>query len=369
MRVTTHILAAAALCLATACADRSPSEPSSSLEVGADQGRSAKHAEKASATVMTRNLYVGTDVDAVIGAIQTPATDDDLPALLAAIETLRQTDFPSRAAAIADEIARARPHVVGLQEVSQIDLTLPPLGIDIHQNFLPTLLGELSERGLEYAVAAQVRNIEAAPFPGVTLVDYDAILVDTRRVQLQSTTARNFTANLGQVAPGVVLRRGWVSASGLIGGVSFTFASTHLESGGFPGLDQLRAAQASELVQALAGSTRLILLGDLNDVPGSLMYQVLTGAGLEDVWADLRPRNPGNTCCHLTDLSNVAANFSKRIDYVFLRDAGLKHDRVAGKITRVGDAPRERVSGPEHLVWASDHAGLVARLRVREAAD
>lgn len=312
MRVTIRLLAALAVCLAAGCAKDLPSGADVPLGGDAEPGANRKEPEhKAAVTVMTRNLYVGTDVDAVIGAIQTPATDDDLPALLAAIETLRETDFPTRAAAIAEEIARARPHVVGLQEVSQIDLTLPPLGIDIHQDFLPVLLGELSARGLDYAVAAQVRNIEAAPFPGVSLVDYDAILVDRRRVQVQSTTAQNFGSNLGEVAPGVVLRRGWVTATAAIADEPFTFASTHLESGDLPGLDQLRAAQATELVQAVAGSPTLILLGDLNDVPGSPMYQVLTGAGLVDVWSALRPRNAGKTCCHLADLSNEVASLSK----------------------------------------------------------
>src|SRR2546422_11429163 len=67
-------------------------------------------------TVMTRNLYIGADVDQVIGALASPDPNDDVPALLAAIAVLQRTDFPTRAGALADEIARARPHVVGLQE-------------------------------------------------------------------------------------------------------------------------------------------------------------------------------------------------------------------------------------------------------------
>jgi len=60
--------------------------------------------------VMTQNLYVGTDVDAVLAALMTSDPGDDVPALFAAIETLEKTDFPTRAGAIADEIARERPH-------------------------------------------------------------------------------------------------------------------------------------------------------------------------------------------------------------------------------------------------------------------
>jgi hypothetical protein len=139
--------------------------------------------------IITRNLYVGTNVDAVISALRTEDPADDLPALVAAIETLQRTDFPARAAAIADEIAKTHPHAVGLQEVSQIDLTLPPLGVDIHQDFLSTLSSELEARGLGYDVAAKVKNIEAAPFAGVSLADFDVLLVDTGRVDVGATTA------------------------------------------------------------------------------------------------------------------------------------------------------------------------------------
>lgn len=157
-----------------------------------DAGLAAETPGSSEVGVITRNLYVGTDVDAVIAALVSEDDGDDIPALMAAIETLGRTDFPARAAAIADEIAKARPHAVGLQEVSQIDLTLPPLGVDIHQDFLATILAELNERGLAYHVAAQVQNIEAAPFPGVSLVDFDVLLVK-RGVELGATTAQNLS--------------------------------------------------------------------------------------------------------------------------------------------------------------------------------
>src|SRR2546427_5415495 len=81
-------------------------------------------------TVMTRNLYIGADVDQVIGALASPDPNDDVPALLAAIAVLQRTDFPTRAGALADEIARARPHVVGLQEVDQLHIDLSGLGLE-----------------------------------------------------------------------------------------------------------------------------------------------------------------------------------------------------------------------------------------------
>lgn len=359
MRPLRPLLAATAILLLGACSDDPTNDP---LGPSGDPPGDAAGSHGFEIGVMTRNLYVGADVDAVIAALASPSQDDDLPTLLGAISTLHQTDFASRAAAFAAEIARARPHVVGLQEVSTIDLTLPPFGVDVHLDFLPVLLDELAERGLPYVVAARVTNFEATPLPGVRLVDDDALLIDPERVTLQSSTARRFSANLGEVAPGVVLNRGWVSAAVAVGGRAYTVASTHLESGAAPGLDQLRALQATELVQALAGPGPVILMGDLNDVPGSPMHQVLVQAGFTDVWAALRPGTTGFTCCHLPDLSNPLEAFDHRIDYVFSRGAGRGNAVANGQITRIGELPPDRVPGPDHPIWPSDHAGLVAWL-------
>jgi endonuclease/exonuclease/phosphatase family metal-dependent hydrolase len=346
----------AALILAGACSDQSdtPFGPDAMDPATVPPGSS-------DLVVMTRNLYVGADVDAVIAALASPDPADDIPALLAAVATLQETDFPARASAVADEIARFRPHAVGLQEVSTVDLTIPPLSVDLHLDFLPVLQAELAERGLTYDVAARVRNIEAAPLPGVSLLDDDVLLVDRNRVTVQSAAGQHFTSNLGQVAPGVVLQRGFVRANVVIGGEAYVIASTHLESGGAAGLDQLRALQAGELAQAIGSAPDAIVMGDLNDGPGSLMHQVLEGAGFADAWAALRPGVVGFTCCHLADLSDQIAPFSQRIDYVFVR--GVSHGgSLLGQISRTGELPAERVAGPEHPIWPSDHAGLIARL-------
>jgi hypothetical protein len=362
MRRSRPLLTAVALCAAAACSDDSNGPPSP-FGPEAEPAPEAYHMLDHELAVMTRNMYLGADVDAVISALASPDPGDDQAALVAAIATLQQTDFPARAAAIASEIARTRPHVIGLQEVSRVDITIPPLGVDVHLDFLPAVMAELTALGLQYDVAARVRNIEATPFAGVSLIDEDALLVDRRRVTVQATTARSFTANLGPVAPGVVLARGWVTAALTVGDRSYTVANTHLESGDLTGLDQLRAAQAAELAQALAGAQNAIVLGDLNDVPGSPMYQVLVGAGLTDVWATLRGQARGYTCCHAPDLSNQVRQFDERIDYVFARLGDGAP--VLGQIHRLGGEPSDRFPGPVHGLWPSDHAGLVARLFTR----
>ncbi len=355
-------LATVGLAAAAACSDSSmtaPSTPDPALELS----RGASERDNR-ITVMTQNMYVGADVDAVIGALASPDPNDDFPTLLGAIQTLSLTDYPSRAKAFAKEIDRERPDIVGLQEVSVIDLDLTGLGLPvvIHLDFLGTLQAELAARGLHYTVAAQVKNITAAPLPGIQLLDYDAMLVNTERVTVTSAQGRNFTLNLGTVAPGIDLKRGWVSAEVVIGGRRYSVASSHLESGDAAGLAGLRAAQAQELAVSFPTDRPNLLMGDLNDVPDSPMYQVLAGAGLDDVWKTLRPGQAGFTCCEVADLSNAAPQLVQRLDYVWVR-WNTRQDKVKGEITRIGAEPADRIAGPSFKIWPSDHAGLVAVLK------
>ncbi len=347
--------------VAAACSD-SPSGPASPA---ADF--SAASSEPGAVTVMTQNLYVGADVDAVLVALVSADPNDDVPALLFAIQTLGNTDFPARAGAIADKIAAQRPHVVGLQEASLIDIDLTALGLPVvvHQDFAAILQAKLAERGLHYGVAAQVQNLVAAPLPGISLVDYDVMLVDLDRVTVAAAGGQNFTYNVGVVAPGVELKRGWVWADVTIGGALYTFVSTHPEPN-FAGTSfaALRAAQVGEIVDSLPRSWPVVLVGDLNDVPGSPMYQVLTAGGFADTWAALRPGVIGYTCCQLSDLSNPLPGLDdERIDYVFARGFSRAEAGLLGQIDRFGDVPADKVAGPAYPVWPSDHAGLVATLR------
>lgn len=320
--------------------------------------------DRPSLTVLSRNLYIGTNVDAVIAALASPDPADDFPALLDGISIIGETDFPARASALADEIARARPHVVGLQEVTDLAIDLTGFGVPVvlQQDFAATLLTELSGRGLNYVQVARTTNTQAAPLPGISLVDHDVLLIDGSRVTAENIVERNFTLNIGVVAPGVELKRGWVAADVILDGISYRVANTHLESGSSPGLDQLRAAQGLELVTSL-GAGSAIVMGDFNDVPGSLMYQVIAGAGFTDVWAALRPREPGLTCCHLANLANERPTFDQRIDYVFARGIGRLNDG-RGTINRIGSNRKDLIPGPVHPIWPSDHAGLVASLAI-----
>jgi hypothetical protein len=358
--MTSHRLCALLLvAVVAACADPAPTAPVANLSPTFSSAAGAR-----AVTVMTQNLYIGADVDRVIGALASPDPNDDVPALLFAIQTLAETDYPARAEAVADAIARGRPHVVGLQEVSVIDIDLTALGLPVvvHLDFLAILQAKLAARGLHYDLAAQVANITAMPLPGISLVDHDAMLVDADRVTVGSAGGQNFAFNVGVVAPGVELKRGWVFARVTIDGEPYTFVSLHAEADlAGAHLDGLRALQIGEVVGTVGGDARVVMMGDFNDVPGSSMHQVMTGAGFSDVWAALRPGVIGFTCCHAANLSDHVADFSQRIDYVFSR-SNTGPDKK-GWIDLFGDVPADRLAGPAHPIWPSDHAGVTATLR------
>lgn len=340
--------------VAAACAEPAPTPTALSRGTSA----SLKSSDVA-LTTMTQNMYVGADLDAVIAALVSPDTSDDFPALLTGIQTLQVTDYQARAGGLAAEIARARPEAVGLQEVSQIDITIPGL-VDLHIDFLPLLLDSLAARGLHYVAAASVLNIVATPVPGIALHDYDVLLVDPDRVTVTAATGYTYAANIGVVAPGVELKRGYVIVQARVAGRAVTFASTHLESGDSPGLPELRAAQAAELTGALPVGPPVYVMGDFNDVPGSPAYQVMQGAGLIDSWGALNPHQLGYTCCETPDLGTQTPVFNQRIDYVW---TSVPVSNGGVKLERVGDRPGDRVAGPLHPLWPSDHAGLVFEVR------
>lgn len=352
-----------AIALALAC-DRNPVAPGPAYNI------SSPPLAARDITVMTQNLYVGADVDLVIRALSSPDPNDDFAALLFALETVGKTDFPARAEAIADQIARARPHAVGLQEVSQINIDLRPLGVPaaVSQDFLVMLQDALARRGLQYQVAANVTNINVSLVSGlVNLTDHDVLLVDADRVTVHAASGQNFAVNLGPVAPGITLIRGWVWARTTIGGEAYAFASAHTEANlaGAPValLEQIRAAQVGEMIASFGPDERVVLIGDLNDKPGSPMYRLLTSSGYTDGWAALRPGVEGLTCCHAADLSDAVADFDQRIDYIFTRGVAQSDGTLFGQVDRFGDVPADRLAGPAYRIWPSDHVGLLAALR------
>jgi endonuclease/exonuclease/phosphatase family metal-dependent hydrolase len=187
--------------------------------------------------------------------------------------------------------------------------------------------------------------------------------VDAERVKVNSAAGHNFSANVGQIAPGVELIRGWVEANITIRNRTLTVVSTHPEPNlGGTSFADLRALQVGEILGSLPENGPTVIMGDLNDVAGSPMYASILGAGFTDVWAALRPNQQGLTAVHAPDLSNPVPTFTERIDYILTRDLDRGRRDVVGEIRRTGIDPERRPVGPLGKIWISDHAGLLAQL-------
>jgi endonuclease/exonuclease/phosphatase family metal-dependent hydrolase len=319
-------------------------------------------------TVMTRNLFVGTDLTPIFTA---PTFPQLVGATTTAFLEVQATRFPERAEAIADEIAATRPDVVGLQEAVLIRTDTPADGPatpaeTLAYDYLEILLAALAARGLEYEAVSVVTNADnelptALGFD-VRATDRDAILVnrDRRpRLKVSNAQASNFLARvtLPTILGPVEFPRGWTSVDVKLRGRPLRVVNTHLE--GFSGAVQV--AQGAELLAGPAGSgLRTLLIGDFNsraDGTGTPTYGLLRAAGFEDAWSDVHPGDPGLTCCWETHLLSPVPPFDERIDLVLAR----------GSLTALGaeivgeDAVADRTpSGLFH----SDHAGVVATLRL-----
>jgi hypothetical protein len=152
--------------------------------------------------------------------------------------------------------------------------------------------------------------------------------------------------------------RGWASIDGTLDGKAFHFVTTHLETADFPAIQQ---AQAQEF---LAGPARaigsVIAVGDFNsaaDGSTTTSYADLTKRYLHDSWV-LNAGDPGSSCCQTETLANPTSALTSRIDLVLTHAASQSRNAPPHL---VGTSPFE-VTAP---LWASDHAGLIATIRLR----
>jgi endonuclease/exonuclease/phosphatase family metal-dependent hydrolase len=315
-------------------------------------------------TAMTQNLYLGANLVPLFG----PTGNDLVVQAAIAYAHVVQTDFPSRARAIAEEISVARPDVIGLQEVAlwQTAPIADPARRTTTYDFLAILLDALAADGHPYRVVAENTNFSGTlPINATTLVtftDHDAIIVradlPTSELQVSNTAGAEFTAAVRVPVNGqpIVIPRGWSSVDVMLRGKMYRFADTHLEA-----FDAgVRARQAVELATVLEGSPYpVVLAGDLNDFPGTGAVAILQAHGFVDGWIEAMDGTPGYTAGQGDDLTNVPSTIDHTVDYVLHTDGAVAAVTGSGDI--VGEELSERT--PSGL-WPSDHAGVVLTLHL-----
>ena len=333
--------------------------------------------------VMTWNIYVGANVDIVLGA-----TDvfDAAQKVAVAYEELKQTNFPERASAIAAQVARHRPQLIGFQEVSLIQRLDPVSGELLEEiDFLQILKGALQQRGLRYSVAGSVENADVTVprligiengepvFDYVRLLDTDVILVNDE-VAVSGSTSGRYAAALPVPDLGAEIPRGYVSIVAQVGARKVRFVTTHLESA----YEEVRLPQAEELAGILAQETLpTIVLGDFNTLdpaPPNPMsdgtYQFLTGdGGFADAWTLRKgdPNDVGFTSPNASDLRNPAAELYERIDLVLLKNFPRNGERFSPGSVHAEVIGEEEADRTATGMWPSDHAGLVVKLNGKVA--
>tara|TARA_R110001592_G_scaffold130225_3_gene343353 strand:+ start:10521 stop:11645 length:1125 start_codon:yes stop_codon:yes gene_type:complete len=359
--------------------------------------------------VMSRNFYLGADIFPVLAAAQDPNPIAVPLAVTGVFQTVQQTNFPERAQALADEIERRKPDVIGLQEVSTWRTQIPgdflignpTPASDVAYDFLEILQAALEARDLHYNVAVSVDNADlelpmivgfeadgATPiFGDLRLSDRDVILVkDSNRISYSTTIANNFTVN-GITSVGgtnIEFTRGYTMADINVRGADYRFVNTHLETGGSEPYITLQAVQMHELMQVIEAttpeSTPVILLGDFNSSPNDVPftstsgipgldglplvppYLQAVGSGYLDLWLSKPKARDGFTCCFDGMLSDEDAVLYERIDHIFFNPKDREIKKL--KIKLVGQSNADMTD--ENGLYPSDHAGLFGKIKLEK---
>ena len=342
---------------------------------------------------MAYNVYLGTDLTPLLEAT---GEAEFIIAGVRAYAELQQTDFPARAGRIADQIAKVRPDVLGLEELAIWSVSAPyvpggpPIApFEVQYDFLQLVLDALQARGLHYTAAAVDTTTDvAAPvatafsggiptaFALVRFQDRDAVLVRAGVAFSDPQHGKYQTfLPLDLLGTQTGIYNGWSSVRATVNGQTFRFVATHLNAEYGP----VNNGQAQELLALLQSETDpVVLVGDFNTGPGvkpafAPTYDLFTGAGFTDLWPVVHPTDPGLTNGPNDGVGALDANgvlvpyasldFTTRVDLVLLRGA-----RPNGMHAAIfGSQPDDRTAAG---LWPSDHAavGMVFQLPTNMAA-
>jgi endonuclease/exonuclease/phosphatase family metal-dependent hydrolase len=346
-------------------------------------GASAAKQHKDSPTVMSRNVFLGADLGPAINAQNLNAAIDGAAEIYREVET---TNFPERAIPLAKEIKKAKPDLVGLQEVANWREQIPgdggwsesggvgaPAETEKY-NFLTLLMDRLGSKYEVVSVAEEFDaelpvDLDGDDSTGVFGGEIDArltmrdVILKRKGVKTSKLDSGHFETRYEPLIGGSIplpVDRGWLSTEAKVGNAKFKFVNTHLEAFGDP---TIREAQAKELVAGpLKTKKQVILVGDLNsgttkrhniglaslghDPDDPLAFKVFKNAKFKDNGAV-------QSCCY-PDMFDSTFEFTHTVDHV-LTKPGLK--TLDSYVT--GNDPGERT--PSGL-WPSDHGGVVSTL-------
>jgi endonuclease/exonuclease/phosphatase family metal-dependent hydrolase len=329
----------------------------SALALGGAQSASAATSRTADVTVMTRNLFLGADLIPLAGAAPGADFEHAAGAVLTQVEG---TEPDARMKLIAREIAKAKPDLVGLQEVTLWRTGPkgdPAPAKTVVIDYLATLRKQLKAAHAPYRVVADQRtlNLEGPTDRGVDVRFTDGNVVLARKgVKVSHVRSSDFRHQLviqTQALGPISVNRSFNQLDAVVRGARLHFVNAHLEAYSAA----TRTDQAKELVKRALGAKRqTVLVGDLNSGPKLPQaadrppYQAIARAGFKD------RRTAKSQCCFNDDL--VSGRWDHIVDHIMTRP------KV--KLMRSYLTGRETLANGEH---PSDHGGVVSVLGLPRA--
>jgi len=319
--------------------------------------------------VMARNVYLGADLIPLAGAPDQATFEQ---AAAQRFQTVQANDFPTRAKALAAEIRKAKPDLIGVQEA-----TIWRRGADGVKDGPQTPATQViydSSKELQKALEAagspyrEVVGRDWFDFEAPTALNYDirvtqrdVILVRKgSKVKVRKTFRGQFSKHFDPPTVVGVARqlRGWVGVDATLAKRKFRFVSTHLEAYD-PAIANQQMQQLLKSGGPLASKTRQsILVGDYNSAPGANAND--RGTTRKDnaydsaIKAGFRNNLPRRkTCCFAEDLHSTTDQLETWIDHVLVRP------KI--RVLKSGIVGTKQVGG----LYPSDHAGITATLRLK----
>ena len=308
----------------------------------------APAAEAKNVTVMTRNLFLGADLI----PLATAPADQFQHQASQVFDSVTATDPNGRMKLVAGEIAKAKPDLVGLQEVSLWRTGAAPAS-NVVYDYTATIMKELGRRHAHYRLVTLKRgfNVEGPTDRGtdIRLTLGDAILA-RRGVKVSHVRSAVFKKQLTIATNGVgpvQATRGYNELDARIGKLRFHFVNTHLEAYS----PDIRLAQAKELVAGpLKSKLKTVLVGDLNSGPDLASpadrppYKAIAAAGFKP------ERTSKDSCCFGDSLN--AGGWDHNVDWI------MATPKV--KLARSSLTGTETTAAGVH---PSNHGGVVSTLR------